>query len=165
MPHRAPAELKELALRIGKFMEYWGFKRIHGQIWTFVFLAKEPIDATTLTRRLGVSKALVSLAIKDLLQYQVIQVAGKGSRRRVLYQSNPDIFNVITLVLQKRERVMMDSIQSAFEATKSLDTEDPACDIDREKLTELGDMIADASSVLDTMIESQLTAFLPHRGE
>ncbi|MFN8944090.1 MAG: GbsR/MarR family transcriptional regulator, partial [Pseudobdellovibrionaceae bacterium] len=91
-----PPELIELTDQIGLFIEYWGFKKIHGQIWSHIFLSKTPLDATTLVKRLGVSKALVSLAIKDLVQYDVIQVVGQGEKRTILFQSNPDLISVIT---------------------------------------------------------------------
>lgn len=67
-----PAYIETLAEQVGSFIQYWGFKKIHGQIWTHVWLAKNPIDATTLVLRLEVSKALISLAIKDLVHYDVI---------------------------------------------------------------------------------------------
>src|SRR5690606_9879511 len=104
MPHKhsskVPPEFEDLASQIGEFIEYWGFKKIHGQIWTHIFLSQNPIDATTLVKRLHVSKALVSLAIKDLMKYEVIQVVGQGTRRKVLFQSNPDLTRVICSVLR-----------------------------------------------------------------
>ena len=87
MPQRNTPEIKELTKLVGLFIQYWGFKKIHGQVWASIFLSKQPIDSTTLVKRLGVSKALVSLAIKDLLHYKVIRVSGPGKRRKILLAS------------------------------------------------------------------------------
>ena len=156
MAHRAPPELRELAAGIGSFIQYWGFKKVHGQIWCYIFLAKQPVDATTLVQRLNVSKALVSLAIKDLVKYDVIQVAGKGQRRKILFESNPDLMKVICAVLKERERKLINNIFESFKKTEDLDCSVPNIDIDRQKLVEMGEMIQMASGTLDALIDNQL---------
>lgn len=156
MANRAPQELRELALQIGQFIQYWGFKKVHGQIWSYIFLAKEPVDATTLVQRLNVSKALVSLAIKDLLKYDVIRVAGKGQRRKILFESNPDLMTVICSVLKQRELKMLENIKESFLKVEALDCSVASVDIDRAKLVELGEMIHSASETLNVLIESNL---------
>ena len=155
--HKVPPEMEELAEQIGSFIEYWGFKKIHGQIWTHIFLAKEPICSTTLVKRLNVSKALISLAIKDLLEYDVIQVAGKGDHRKILFQSNSDLIKVICSVLRMRERKMLAQISSSFKNLKKLKADDKfVCPLDPEKTEELGQMIETAEQTLDSVISSDL---------
>lgn len=154
---KVPPELEELTSQIGTFIQYWGFKKIHGEIWTHIFLAKSPIDATTLVKRLHVSKALVSLALKDLLQYNVIKVVGQGSRRKILFQSNPNMSEVICSVLRMRERKMLSRIMSSHKCFQKLSSEDKnKLDIDPEKVGELADMIEDAEAVLDSLISCDL---------
>ncbi len=160
MVNKAPQELRELALQIGQFIQYWGFKKVHGQIWSYIFLAKQPVDATTLVQRLNVSKALVSLAIKDLVKYDVIQVAGKGKRRKILFESNPDLIKVICGVLKQRELKLLQGITESFKKVDALDCSVASIDIDKEKLIELGEMIKSASETLEVLIDSNL-AFSP----
>ncbi len=156
MANKAPQELRELALQIGQFIQYWGFKKVHGQIWSYIFLAKQPVDATTLVQRLNVSKALVSLAIKDLVKYDVIQVAGKGQRRKILFESNPDLMKVICGVLKQRELKLLQGITESFKKVDALDCSVASIDIDKEKLIELGEMIQSASETLEVLIDSNL---------
>lgn len=160
MPNRhitkVPPEMSELAEQIGFFIEYWGFKKIHGQIWTHIFLADEPIDATTLGKRLNVSKALVSLAIHDLLKYDVIQVVGKGERR-ILYESNPDLIKVICSVLRMRERKMLSQIMSSYKnLTKLCGADQKGNKLCSQKTKALGEMIEAAEQTLDALITSDL---------
>lgn len=108
---RVPPELSDVAEQVGSFMEYWGFKNIHGRIWTHIFLSQEPLDAGTLIRRLDVSKALMSMSLAELLDHDVIQVAAKGTT--TTYSANPDITHTITAVLRKRERRMLNRVSSA----------------------------------------------------
>lgn len=154
---KVPPELEELACQIGQFIEYWGFKKIHGQVWTHIFLAHEPIDATTLVKRLHVSKALISLAIKDLIEYRVIEVCGSGPRRKILYKSNPDLIQVISSVLRMRERKMLAMINSSFKNLNKMKDEDKlGLNLDPSKTEELGNMIEAAESTLDALISSDL---------
>ncbi len=154
---RVPPELEELTERIGTFIQYWGFKKIHGQIWTHIFLAKTPIAATTLVKRLGVSKALVSLAVGDLIEYNVIRVAGKGSRRKIFLESNSNMSEVICSVLKMRERQLLSQIMASHQKFQQLPVEEKKdLDVDQERATELGLMIEDAELALDSLIAHAL---------
>lgn len=108
-------ELKELEELVGSFMQYWGFKKIHGRIWTHLYTSSEPLDSQTLISRLKVSKGLMSLAVRDLLDYEVIVPVSTGKHGVTFYKANPDVMNVITNVLRKREAVMLSSVNSCIE--------------------------------------------------
>lgn len=149
--------MADLCSLIGDFIQYWGFKKIHGQIWTTIFLSKEPVDATTLVKRLRVSKALVSLAIKDLIDFEVIQVAGKGSRRKTLYQSHPDLIYVISRVLITREQKLLEEIMTKqSEVNALLKSSKENLDICPEKMGELQDMVSSAQEMLQCLVSSGL---------
>ncbi len=153
--HRVPKPMADLCSLIGDFIQYWGFKKVHGQIWTTIFLSKEPIDATTIVKRLRVSKALVSLAIKDLLDFEVVQVAGKGSRRKTLYQSHPDLIYVISRVLIAREQKLLSKIMTKqCEVNELIKASKENLDICPEKMGELEDMVSSAQEMLQCLVAS-----------
>ena len=81
---KAPS-VQKLSLSIGNFIRYWGFRRIHGAIWTQVFLSKTPLSCTDLTERLGLSKALISPALEELCHYHLIQVVASPNDKTKLY--------------------------------------------------------------------------------
>lgn len=141
-----------LACRVGDFIQYWGFKKIHGQVWLQVFLASQPLDATTLTQRLKCSKGLVSLAIKDLLNYNVIQQCGKSGRRMVYYRSNPDLTEVILNVLRQREAVMLENIKNALSGARA-----NAGDYSykEERFAELEEMVMNAQDVMTLLFANR----------
>lgn len=150
-------ELDHIADKIGTFIEYWGFKRIHGLVWTHIFLSATPIDASTIVKRLGVSKALVSLAIKDLMFYKVIEVVGPGNRRKILLKSNSDLIQVIINVLRLRERKLLSEIMSSHKnLLKMSESDQSQLSICAEKIKELGEMIETAELTLDGVIASNL---------
>ncbi len=146
-------ELDELAEQIGEFIHYWGFKRIHGRIWTHLYLAKRPVDAGELVSHLQISKALVSISLRELLDYEVIRDIGKSPRGTNLYRTNPDILSVITSVLRQREKRMLSRISAAQESLSRTQLkhreEAGICD---ENLGRLKEMVARASDGLDSVI-------------
>ena len=85
-----PQQLLQVAESVGRFIEYWGFKKIHGQIWTLIFLADRPVDANYLKHSLSVSKALVSMSLKDLIHYNVVYETEKTGATQT-YMANTNI--------------------------------------------------------------------------
>lgn len=147
-------ELEELAMEIGKFIRYWGFKKIHGRIWTHLYLSDKPLDAGTLMSRLKVSKALMSLSLNDLLKYRVILDAGKSARGTHTYVANPQVLEVILNVLHRREKKMLAHIEMAHRMLKS--TTSPSktqADINEGRLENLGAMIHEAQNTLNSILE------------
>lgn len=146
-------ELDDLAEQVGAFIQYWGFKRIHGKIWTHLFLSETPLDATTLVRRLKVSKALVSFSVRDLLEYEVIQEVARGRGRTVYYRTNPDVTAVILNVLRLRERKMLSQVVvSAKQLDGATAEAHSEMKVNPEKIRELGEMAKSAQGFLDGLI-------------
>jgi DNA-binding transcriptional regulator GbsR (MarR family) len=146
-------ELEDLADQIGEFIAYWGFKRVHGRIWTHIFLSASPLDASDIIERLGISKALVSISLKDLLDYEVIRDAGRSERGTVLYEANENVTDVITNVLRRREKRMMSRIQTAQRLLKELPAaEKRSAGLNDAKLADLAKMIDFANDSLDHVL-------------
>jgi DNA-binding transcriptional regulator GbsR (MarR family) len=152
-------KVNRLAEEIGQFIQYWGFKSIHGKIWTHIYLAKEPIDAAELMSRLKISKSLVSITIADLLQYNVIIQSGKSARDTYVYVANMNIKEVIIEVLKQRELKMMSKLDHEFkQAIDSCQQESSnlAC---IQKLETLGQMIAMATTTLNAIVQMDKVDF------
>ena len=146
-------ELGHLADLIGEFIEYWGFKKIHGKIWLNLYLSTTPLDAAALMAKLNVSKSLISISIKDLLDYNVIFEIGPSSVGTKLYQANPELKTVITLVLRKREKIMMGKIQAAFSQLNQVAKKEISANrVNSERLNVLGKFIKNGEKGLDAFI-------------
>ena len=149
---KAP-ELEELADQIGSFIQYWGFKKIHGKIWAHLYVSAEPLDTAELMKRLKVSKALMSFSIRDLLSYDVIQEVSKGRHGTVYYRANPDLSGVILNVIRGREKKMMAQISASQKLLRDMP---PAIKnefkIDPSQVQKLGEVIENASQALELFI-------------
>lgn len=154
--HRILTELEEFASEVGQFMEYWGFKKVHGQIWCHIYLSDKPLDAAELMRRLHISKALVSISLKELLDFGVIEEAGKSERGTRLYRPREDLAAMILDTLRRRERKMMARIRTSHSLLERLDPEElQQHGIERQKVALLGMLIRLVEQSLDQMIKRQ----------
>lgn len=153
VPASVAPELEEIAEQIGSFIQYWGFKKIHGRIWTHIFLSDYPLDAAELMRRCKISKALASISLRDLLDYRVILESGKTPEGTQGYRANPDIPDVIFGVLRAREKKMLSQIHSAHRLLKNLpNAEVTSQKLDPARIKSLGEMIEFAENGLEQVL-------------
>lgn len=138
----------DLADLVGDFIEYWGFKSVHGRIWTLIFLSKQPVNAKHLMENLKISKALVSMSIKDLLHYDVIHEVAKEGPSTQKYTYNPEIFHVITNVLKSRESVLLRKINEQIARAQTLKGASKNTSLES---TEIGD---GDNSICETQLEA-----------
>ncbi len=157
-------QMQKLAEQVGEFIHYWGFKRIHGKIWTHLFLAKQPLDAADLVREMKISKALVSISLRELLDFEVVFEAGKSARGTNLYRTNPDILAVILKVLREREKKMLYEVRTAFELLGAAphDQREKA-GISPKRITQLSTLIQNAETSLESVIALKSVDFGPWR--
>ncbi|MFY7993510.1 MAG: GbsR/MarR family transcriptional regulator [Bacteriovoracaceae bacterium] len=152
MTNKLP-EMEYLAELVGEFIEYWGFKKIHGKIWTHLYLSEVPLDASALIQKLEVSKALISISLKDLLDFHVIIESGLSAEGTRLYVANPDIQKVITNVIRQREKIMMGKIQAAFNHVKKLSKEEVTThQLNTNRMKDLDKFIKNGEKGLDAII-------------
>lgn len=151
---RVEKKKKQLANSVGDFIKYWGFKEIHGKIWVHIYLSEDPITAKELTKKLGVTKGLVSTALAELIAYQVIEKVSVGDARSSGYQSNTDLVQVINNILRNRELKLTTKIKEDSEelAREMVDAE-PAM---VEKINKLQDMTQFAVDCLQKLLNSKV---------
>lgn len=146
--------LKDLSKTVGDFIRYWGFRRIHGQLWTQIYLSKKPLSGADLMRVLGVSKALVSPALTELLNFKLISYTETDGRTKK-YTAHPDVFEVIRGILKNREKDLIEKAQINFKLLNdSIPKNSDDVMVNEERLQSLGEMILVANFALDTIIKS-----------
>lgn len=131
----------KLAEKIGDFIEYWGFKQVHGKIWTLIFLANEPVDANYLKDTLKISKALTSMSLKDLLYYDVIHEVSKDKPGTQKYKINPDITEVILNVINQRELKLLNEINDVCQQFEKNLSKKNQTFINKHRMSDLSNMI------------------------
>ena len=111
---RLTAKVLETCDAVGTFIEWWGFKAIHGRIWTLLALHHAPMSQAAISRSLGVSRALVSGAVSEMMEFGLIHPTRGG--RQAPYTAVMDIWPIISDILREREWRMVEAVQMALEA-------------------------------------------------
>src|SRR5688572_33081378 len=97
----AEAEL-EVADTIGQLMEFWGFKRPMGRIWTLLYLSPEPIGAAEIGEALRMSAGAVSMAMGELVKWGAAKKSWRPAERRGFYEAETSIGRLLQVVLRQR---------------------------------------------------------------
>mgnify|MGYP006258632775 CR=1 FL=1 len=107
---------------IGQFMETWGFKKVMGQIWAFLYLCPEPGSAKDICQALGISPALVSITIQDLQRWGVVKKISPLGVRKDYYVAEHNLWQMIQKVFQEREKKIvshvLENLEDALSALK-----------------------------------------------
>ncbi len=117
---REPKSLLDLRVRqaadaVGEFIEYWGFKAVHGRIWTVLAVRADPMSQIEVAEFLGVSRSLVSGAMSELATHGLVQQTEPS--RNAPYRAVFDIWPSIAGVLRSREWMLIEAARIALEGT------------------------------------------------
>jgi len=137
-PRLAPSQLAEgrcsheelAAEAIGAFIEFWGFKRNAGRLWTLLYLRGGPLTAAEIQRSLKLTKGAVSMITRDLEYWGVIQRTRLPGRRAFHFVAETNLVKLVARVLREREanvilRVKID-LQQAVKAAREARAPQPA---------------------------------------
>ncbi len=150
---RLPSELLQLEEIVGGFIEYWGFKKIHGRIWVHLFTSEKPLSSQELMARVKVSKGMMSIAVRDLIEYDVIQESFTGPHGTTFYQANSDLMGVISNVLRTRESAMLGAaLITAQSLLKLKDNDLREAGISSERVGAVVALTSSAHTLLSTFL-------------
>ncbi len=148
--HATP--VNQMADAVGDFIRYWGFRRIHGQLWTYIYLSKLSLSGAQLTRLIGVSKALVSPALAELLEFKLIKFEESDGRTKK-YSANPDVFKIIQDILKGREQVLIKNAQDKCELLQQAKNKTEV-EVEKLRLQNLESMIRAGGFALDFIVNN-----------
>lgn len=109
--------LLRVADAIGGLMEFWGFKRAMGRMWTILFLSPEPMTAKELGQRLGMSAGAVSMTVSELAKWGVVKKTWRPGDRRDYIEPETSIWKMVSRVFRERELLQIRAAIDAFEGT------------------------------------------------
>ena len=105
---------------VGRFIEYWGFKAVHGRVWTYLTLRGQPVRQIEISTTLGLSRASVSVTLAELEKLTLVRRS--STAKRSPWESQTTVWPVITDILRKREGVILREAQDALgKALRAID--------------------------------------------
>lgn len=100
---------------IGRLIEFWGFKRNMGRVWSILYLSPEPLSAESLRDVLKLSSGAVSMTLSELSRWGVVRKVWIQGERKDFYSAEVHLWRMISRVLGERERREIDRAIEAFE--------------------------------------------------
>jgi DNA-binding transcriptional regulator GbsR (MarR family) len=149
-------ELTSFINSVGNFIQYWGFKQIHGKTWALIYLYHRPLSSQELKDILNISKAQLSKTIKTLEQYHLIKPNGSGENGVYFYTAEMDFMKAIMHVLKTREAKFIDE---ALKNIKNLSSAKLNTEINQKNLVKLQSIVKMADSGLKSILNFRVFDF------
>lgn len=106
---------------VGRLIEFWGFKRNMGRIWSVLYLSPEPLSAEDLRQALQLSSGAVSMTLNELARWGVVRKVWVQGERKDFYVAEVQLWRMISRVFSEREKTeIVMAIESFEEALASL---------------------------------------------
>jgi DNA-binding transcriptional regulator GbsR (MarR family) len=137
-----------VAEQVGTLMEFWGFKRILGRIWTVLYLAESPMTAADIGTALGISASAVSVSLGELRRWGVVNEAvgvGPGKGRAQRWRAETDTWAMVSNVLRQRELPLVQRFEETLKEAVDALGEEPQTPRTRHARAALRNLLALAS--------------------
>jgi len=165
------AEL-EVADTIGRLMEFWGFKRPMGRMWTLLYLSPAPLGAAELGEQLKMSAGAVSMTLNELLKWGAVRKSWRPGERRDFYEAETSIGKLVQRVLRERElelvRQFGEALSNAELALPRPSEAGTAPDFKRDRVHELQRLARLGETLLTALVAGKVvdpTPFLKVYGD
>lgn len=125
----------------GEMGSRWGINRTVGQIYALLVASAEPLCADDIVDRLGVSRSNVSMSLKELDGWQLLQRRSQPGDRREYYTTPGDAWEIFRrLVAQKIQREIQPTLSMLRGALMEAG-DDPSEAHLRARMQEMHDLI------------------------
>jgi DNA-binding transcriptional regulator GbsR (MarR family) len=99
---------------IGRLMEFWGFRRHMGRLWTILYLSPEPMTTAELSDTLQLSSSAVSLSLGELVRWGAVRKTWRPGERRDFYEAENSVWKLLRRVYERRELNLIKEAVDAF---------------------------------------------------
>ena len=107
---------------MGRLMEFWGFRRHMGRLWTILYLCPEPMTTAELSETLQLSSSAVSLSLGELLRWGAVRKTWRPGERKDFYRAESSVWKLLRRVYERRElNLIHEAIDAFAEAQRRLD--------------------------------------------
>jgi DNA-binding transcriptional regulator GbsR (MarR family) len=143
---------------VGRISAFWGFSKIMGQLYALLYLSPKPLTLDSMAESLSISKGNVSINIRNLLRWNMVQQVWVKGDRKDYYEAEIDFWKIIRGVLQEREKKefsqALASIGGLRQKTKELKKTAKTTDIafTEERLKNLEEFIANMDKIVSVFI-------------
>jgi len=146
---------------VGKLIEFWGFKRNMGRIWSVLYLSPDPLSAEDLRQSLKLSSGAVSMTVNELLRWGVVRKVWVQGERKDFYTAEVQLWRMISRVFNEREKseivMAIESFEEALvEVGKLRNSSDPKtrarAELQYERIKQLLELAKLGKRLIETLL-------------
>ena len=150
VPELSAAEQKFI-LHWGEMGARWGVNRTIAQIHTLLYLSPRPVTAEEIATTLSVARSNVSTSLKELQNWDLVNVVHELGDRRDHYESiSKDVWDLFKVVLEGRRQREVDPtvtmLRSCLEDLDQSDNPDPYA---KQRLQEMLDFLETVTTLYE----------------
>ncbi len=135
------SKIEAFVMHCGEMGSRWGFNRTIGQMYGLLVISTEALTANELSEQLNISRGNVSMGIKELQSWRLIQVQHKPGDRKEYYKPAGSIWEMANRVFEERRKREIDPTLSMLRDSL---LNEPANDDEvyaQEKMHEIHDLL------------------------
>ncbi len=100
--------IESFVMHFGEMGSRWGFNRTVGQMYALLVVSQEPISANDIADSLNISRGNVSMGLKELQSWGLVQVQHVPGDRKDYYKALGTIWDMANKVFEQRRKREMD---------------------------------------------------------
>lgn len=109
-----PPLIQSFVLHFGEMGSRWGINRTVGQIYAVLFVADRPLNADDLVETLGLSRGGVSMGLKELQSWNLVQLKHLPGDRRDHFTTPDDVWAIMRTLVEERKKREVDPTLSVL---------------------------------------------------
>lgn len=100
----------------GSMAGSWGINPAMGRIHGLLYILGRPMNAEEVMDALQLSRAAVSMNLRDLINWGVVRRVHRKGDRKEYFESETDVWEMFTTIIRERKRREVDPTLQALEA-------------------------------------------------
>ncbi|MBC7482640.1 MAG: GbsR/MarR family transcriptional regulator [Rhizobacter sp.] len=96
--------VRSFVAHFGEMGSRWGINRTVGQIYALIFVAPAPLNADDIAERLEFSRSNVSMGLKELQSWRLVNLRHLPGDRREYFDAPSDAWEIFRTLAEERRR-------------------------------------------------------------
>ena len=133
--------VRSFVAHFGEMGSRWGINRTVGQIYALIFVSPEPLNADDIAERLEFSRSNVSMGLKELQAWRLVNLRHQPGDRREYFDAPSDAWEIFRTLAEERRRR---EIEPTLSMLRNALLEEPSTPEDRialERMRGMHDLI------------------------
>ncbi len=107
----------------GRMGSAWGISRTMAEVHALLYVTGEPMNTDEIMERLAISRGNVSMSVRALLDWGVIQKTHKRGDRKDYFQAEQDVWTMLRAIARERIKREVDPLLQSLDEIRELTPE------------------------------------------